>query len=44
MCAIGAFSLDGLAIYCRFSPNEVFKKGFGPEIKNTWTLGVAISL
>ena len=42
--AIGAFSLDGLAIYCRFSPNEMFKKGFGPEIKNTWTLGVALAL
>ena len=41
---IGAFSLDGLAIYCRFSPNEVFKKGVGPEIKNAWTLGVALGL
>ena len=42
--AIGAFSLDGLAIYCRYSPCEMLKKGYGPEIKNTWTLGVAIAL
>ena len=35
------FSHSG--IYCRFSPNEVFKKGYGPEIKNTWTLGGVIA-
>ncbi|MBE6316949.1 MAG: hypothetical protein IJJ83_01275 [Muribaculaceae bacterium] len=41
---IGAFSFDGLAIYGRYSPCNMFKKGYGPEIKNTWTLGVAIAL
>ena len=41
---IGAFSFDGLAIYGRYSPSNMFKKGYGPEIKNTWTLGVAIAL
>lgn len=41
---IGAFSFDGLAIYCRYTPSNMFKKGFGPEIKNTWMLGGAIFL
>lgn len=41
---MGALSFDGLAIYCRFSPSNMFKQGFGPEIKNTWTLGGAIAL
>ena len=41
---IGAFSLDGLAIYCRYTPSEMFKKCYCPEIKNKWTLGVAIAL
>lgn len=41
---IGAFSFDGLALYCRYSPCNMFKKGFGPEIKNTWTMGVSIGL
>jgi len=40
----GALSYNRLGIYCRYSPCSVFKKGFGPEIKNTWTLGVAIAL
>ena len=41
---IGALSFDGLAIYCRYTPSNMFKKGFGPEIKNTWTMGVSIGL
>ena len=41
---MGALSFDGLAIYCRFSPSNMFKQGFGPEIKNTWTLGGAVAL
>ena len=41
---IGALSFDGLAIYCRYTPSNMFKKGFGPEIKNTWILGAAIAL
>lgn len=39
---MGGFSLGQIGIYCRYSPNEVFKKGYGPEIKNTWTLGGCI--
>ena len=41
---IGALSFNGLAIYCRFTPSNMIKQGFGPEIKNTWTLGGAIAL
>ena len=40
---IGGLSLGQIGIYCRYSPNEVFKKGYGPEIKNTWTLGGSIA-
>ena len=40
----GALSYNRFGIYCRFSPCNVFKKGFGPEIKNTWTMGCAIAL
>ena len=40
---IGGLSYNGLAVYVRYSPCNVFQKGFGPEIKNTWTLGGAIS-
>jgi hypothetical protein len=41
---IGGLTVGHTGIYCRYSPNEVFKKGYGPEIKNTWMLGVAIAL
>lgn len=40
----GALSYNRIGIYCRYSPCSVFKKGFGPEIKNTWMMGVAIAL
>jgi hypothetical protein len=40
---MGGLSLGHIGIYCRYSPNEVFKKGYGPEIKNTWTLGGTIA-
>ena len=40
---MGGLSLGQMGIYCRYSPNEVFKKGYGPEIKNTWTLGGCIA-
>ena len=40
----GALSYNRFGIYCRYSPCNLFKKGFGPEIKNTWMLGVAIAL
>jgi len=39
-----ALSYNRIGVYCRYSPCKVFKKGFGPEIKNTWMLGVAIAL
>ena len=35
-------SVGGAGIYCRYSPSQVFKKGYGPEIKDTWTVGVCI--
>ena len=37
-----ALAWDDLGIYFRYNPNKVFKEGYGPEIKNTWTLGVMI--
>ena len=40
---MGGLTLGHTGIYCRYSPNEVFKKGYGPEIKNTWTLGGIIA-
>lgn len=40
----GALSYNRFGVYCRYSPCSVFKKGFGPEIKNTWTLGGIIAL
>ncbi len=40
----GALSYNRVGMYCRYSPCNMFKKGYGPEIKNTWTLGVAFSL
>ena len=40
---MGGLTLGHIGIYCRYSPNEVFKKGFGPEIKNTWTMGGIIA-
>ena len=40
----GALSYNRIGIYCRYSPCNVFKKGYGPEIKNTWMLGVALAL
>lgn len=40
----GALSYNRIGIYCRYSPCNVFKKGYGPEIKNTWMLGVVLAL
>ena len=36
---MGTIVWDDFGIYCRYSPGKVFKDGFGPEIKKTWTLG-----
>ncbi len=40
----GALSYNRFSLYCRYSPCNMFKKGYGPEIKNTWMLGVALAL
>ena len=41
---MGALSWDEFGIYCRYSPGKFFKDGYGPEIKNTWTLGITLGL
>ena len=41
---MGTLTWDGLGFYCRYSPGKFFKDGHGPEIKNTWTLGLMIAL
>lgn len=41
---MGALTYDDFGIYCRYSPGKFFKDGHGPEIKNTWTLGLTLSL
>ena len=40
----GALSYNRIGVYCRYSPCNLFKQGFGPEIKNTWMLGAIIAL
>ena len=40
---MAGLSLGHTGIYCRYSPKELFKKGYGPEIKNNWTLGGIIA-
>ncbi len=32
----------GIGAYFRFAPQSVFKAGFGPEMKNRWTLGFVL--
>ena len=41
---MGALSCGAVGIYCRYSPGKFFKDGYGPEIKNTWTLGLVLGL
>ena len=41
---LGALSWNQFGIYCRYSPGKFFKKGYGPEIKNTWTVGLTLGL
>jgi opacity protein-like surface antigen len=41
---MGALSWDEFGIYCRYTPGKFFKEGYGPEIKNTWTLGITLGL
>ena len=33
----------GMGAYLRYAPMSVFEKGFGPEIKQRWSLGVVVS-
>lgn len=40
----GALSWNEFGIYCRYTPDKFFKKGYGPEIKNTWSLGITLGL
>ena len=42
--AMGALTWNKLGIYCRYTPGKFFKDGHGPEIKNTWTMGLTIGL
>ena len=42
--AMGALTWNKLGIYCRYTPGKFFKDGYGPEIKNTWTMGLTIGL
>ena len=39
---IAMLSWGGLGIYFRYAPQSVFKTGFGPEMKNRWTLGLVL--
>ena len=41
---MGALTWNELGIYCRYSPGKFFEKGYGPEIKNTWSLGLIIGI
>ena len=41
---MGTLSLNGTGLYCRYSPGKFFKDGYGPEIKETWTMGLIFAL
>lgn len=41
---LGALAWNNFGVYCRYSPRKFFKDGYGPEIKNTWTLGIVLGL
>ena len=41
---MGTLTLGGTGVYCRYSPAKFFKDGFGPEVKQTWTVGLMIGL
>lgn len=40
--ALSTWRFGGVGIYCRYSPSELFEKGYGPEIKDNWTFGLSI--
>ena len=39
---IAMLSWGGLGMYFRYAPQSVMKEGWGPEIKNRWTLGLVL--
>ena len=39
---IAMLSWGGLGMYFRYAPQSVMKDGWGPEIKNRWTLGLVL--
>ena len=41
---MGCLTWDEFGIYCRYTPSNFFKEKFGPEIKNTWTMGLILGL
>ncbi len=41
---MGVLSWGRFGIYCRYTPGKFFKEGYGPEIKNTWTMGVTLGM
>ena len=41
---MGALSWNDFGIYCRYTPGKFFEDGHGPEIKNTWTMGITLGL
>lgn len=41
---MGTLTWDGMGIYCRYSPGKFFKDGYGPEVKNTWTIGLSLAM
>ena len=41
---MGSLTWDEFGIYCRYSPSKFFKEGYGPEIKETWTIGLMLGL
>lgn len=41
---LGALTWNECGIYCRYSPGKFFKDGYGPEIKQTWTVGLMFGL
>ena len=41
---MGSLTWNEVGIYCRYSPGKFFKEGYGPEIKNTWTMGLIFGL
>lgn len=39
-----AFGYRWFGVYIKYSPMKLFKKEYGPNIKNTWTLGLSIAM